>query len=127
MIDGLGVLTTTVDALSAAPGGMAFTIVDGALPDSLPPGGLLLVNPTAHSTAQTVTATLGLQLAGKAVDIHAGSVNDEHPLVSGMDLSALVVAEANKVTAPGWLETVVDWRQARSCSLVNRTVDASWC
>jgi hypothetical protein len=108
VIDGLGVLTTTVDALSAAPGGVAFTVVDGELPDSLPPGGLLLVNPTADATAQTVTATLGLQLTGKAVDIHAGRVNDEHPLVAGMDLSALVVAEANKVTAPGWLETVVD-------------------
>ena len=106
-------MTTTLGGLNpvATAGGFAFTVVDDGLAAPLPPGGLLLVNPTGDGTpenAQAASDALGLTLTGKATDIHAGNVTTEHPLVAGMDLSALVVADANRVTPPEWLETVVD-------------------
>ena len=113
VIDGLGTVTTTLDGLNpvASVGGFAFSVADGALPAPLPPGGLLLVNPTGDGTPESALAAsdaVGLTLIGKATDVHAGNVTTDHPLVAGMDLSALVVADANSVTPPEWLETVVN-------------------
>jgi hypothetical protein len=113
VIDGLASVTTTLDGLSTAATvpGYAFTVVDGGLPATLPDGGLLLVNPTGDTTAENAQAAadaLGLTLTGKATDVHAGNVTVNHPLVAGTDLSALVVADANRIAPPDWLETVVD-------------------
>jgi Ca-activated chloride channel homolog len=81
---------------SAEPSGL--TILEGALPEALPPGSLLLVNPSG-----------GILPGGQEVrDVIPLGADASHPLLAGVDLEPLQVRKARLFEAPPWLETVVD-------------------
>lgn len=91
-IDGLNVLTNSLQA------GAAFSIIEGGLPDPLPGGNLLLVNPDGAL----------LRASGRVADLRPTVVDAAHALLAGLDLNALLVTEAGKYDPPDWLETLVD-------------------
>jgi Ca-activated chloride channel homolog len=70
------------------------TVLDTASADSAPPGNLLVINPTSSSALFTVSGTA---VAPGVTAVRAGD-----PLLSGVDLSSLVVSSATKVRLPGW-------------------------
>lgn len=75
---------------------MAFTIWEGDLPAALPPGGLLLVNPSGSL----------LPSSGDIENVAAPDVQQSHPLMADLDLRALLVQKARKISVPGWLEPI---------------------
>jgi hypothetical protein len=90
-IAGLEPITGTESNITEA----VFTIVEGAVPDPLPPGSLLLVNPTG--TFITTTGELeNATVAGVS----------EHPLLAGVDLRSLLVQKGTRVQS-SWLAPVV--------------------
>jgi hypothetical protein len=76
----------------------AFTLIEGQLPDPLPAGNLLLVNPSGP----------GLTSRGSATDMRAIPPTGNDPLLAGLDLGALLVRQGQQITPPPWLDTVVD-------------------
>jgi Ca-activated chloride channel homolog len=93
-------------ALAAIPGVAVITgtaaadinVIEGAPPDPLPPGGALLINPPAAWLPGADTAT----------DVRAAAIQATHPALDGLDLGALLVSKARRVTPPAWLEPIVD-------------------
>jgi hypothetical protein len=95
-LQGIPGLRPTDDATTEGP--VAFTIVEGHVPDPLPSGGLLLVNPEG-----------GLFGAGGELrDVRAQAVQPDHELLAGIDLQALMVYRARLIEPPPWLEVLVD-------------------
>jgi hypothetical protein len=93
-----------VEAFRAPPGGMPqgqfdLVILDGWLPDTLPPSSLLIVNPPAStnlfSVGESFTATRFLR-----------QVDD--PILAFVDFSGVAVREARLVQTPGWAQTLVE-------------------
>jgi hypothetical protein len=76
----------------------AFTLIEGQLPDPLPAGSLLLVNPSGP----------GLTSRGTATDVRPIPPAAHEPLLAGLDLGALLVRQGQPITPPPWLDTVVD-------------------
>lgn len=74
----------------------AFTVWEGDLPAALPPGGLLLVNPSGSLLPST----------GDMENVGAPDVEQSHPLMADLDLRALSVQKAHKITVPNWLEPI---------------------
>jgi hypothetical protein len=70
------------------------TILDTTGADIAPPGNLLVINPTHSGALFTVSGTAA---APGVTAVRAGD-----PLLSGVDLSSLVVSSATKVRLPGW-------------------------
>jgi hypothetical protein len=70
------------------------TVLDTTGADIAPPGNLLVINPTNSGALFTVSGTAA---APGVTAIRAGD-----PLLSGVDLSSLVVSSATKVRLPGW-------------------------
>jgi hypothetical protein len=70
------------------------TVLDTTGADIAPPGNLLVINPTHSGALFTVTGTAA---APGVTAVRAGD-----PLLSGVDLSSLVVSSATKVRLPGW-------------------------
>ena len=91
-IDGLSVVTNTTSPAAA------FSIIEGKLPDPLPGGNLLLVNP--DGTLLSPNGTLGSQ--------RPTAVDGSHPLLAGIDLNALQVNVGSAYDPPDWMETLVD-------------------
>lgn len=96
-IFGLGAITDT----NAPATDAAFSIIEGALPDPLPAGSLLLVNPSGGFLASTEELQEARPLAA----------GPGHPLAAGVDLRALVVQRGRKLDPPAWLEPVVQSSQ----------------
>jgi hypothetical protein len=76
----------------------AFTIIEGALPNPLPAGSLMLVDPQGDF----------LTSKGDVRDQRPIAVDASHPVVAGLDLTPLRVTQAQSIEPPDWLETVVD-------------------
>jgi len=72
------------------------TVLDGTLPAQLPPGPLLLVDPPTNS----------VRLLGVGVGSGA-RVQASHPLVQGLDLSALRGETPTVTGVPGWAHVVL--------------------
>ncbi|HUS13811.1 MAG TPA: VWA domain-containing protein [Chloroflexia bacterium] len=87
----------TVAAGAGRPCSGDLTIVEGALPDPLPAGGLLLVAPTGSL----------LPASGTFGDAQALGGAGAHPLLAGIDLQALLVARATRLEPVAWLEPLV--------------------
>jgi Ca-activated chloride channel homolog len=105
VIDGVEPVSATLNT----PGGFAFTVVEGAPSAPLPAGGLVLVNSALDDTGSSPAGVAySIRLAGKASDVRPVILEAAHPLLAGIDLSALLVADANTVEAPEWLEALVD-------------------
>ena len=80
--------------LEAAPTDPAFSVLEGDVPDTLPPGNLLLINPEGP----LVPATGDLPALGPL------TTQVDHPLLAGIDLRALLVDRAKQINTPIWLE-----------------------
>ena len=76
----------------------AFTLIEGQLPDPLPAGNLLLVNPSGP----------GLTSRGTATEMRPIPPAAHEPLLVALDLGALLVRQGQQITPPPWLDTVVD-------------------
>jgi Ca-activated chloride channel family protein len=74
----------------------AFTIIEGNLPQTLPPGNLLLVNPQGVLLPSTDALENVRPIGGSA-----------HPLLSGVDVVPLVVQKARLLEPVSWLDPVV--------------------
>jgi hypothetical protein len=70
------------------------TVLDTTGADIAPPGNLLVINPTSSSALFTVSGTAA---APGVTAVRAGD-----PLLSGVDLSSLVVSAATRVRLPEW-------------------------
>jgi hypothetical protein len=90
-IDGLNIVTNT------SPAGAAFNILGGTLPNPLPDGNLLLINPNGDL----------LKPGGTVGDLRPTTIDAAHPLLAGVDLNALLVNVAGNYEPPDWLETLV--------------------
>ena len=85
----------------AVTGGFAFTVLEGAVPATLPPGNLLLVAPTGRF----------LPAQSNLTDLGPVSTEGDHPLLKGLDLRALLVDRAARYDPPGWLEPLASSSQ----------------
>ncbi len=90
---GLQPVTDTLKSEAAT----AFTIWEGALPATLPPGGLLLVNPSGGPFA----------VQGDLAGVGGPEIVGRHPLLADLDLRALYVDKASKLGVPSWLDSLV--------------------
>jgi hypothetical protein len=81
---------------SADASGADLTVLEGALPAQLPAGPLLLVDPPANS--------------GRLLGVGLGSgahVQQLHPLLQGLDLTALQTETPSVSGVPGWAKVVL--------------------
>src|SRR5205807_92927 len=78
----------------------AFSIVQGSYggPGPLPTGNLLLVAPDGDLMHPTGTVS----------SVRPTVVDASHPLLTGVDLNALLVGDASVYHLPNWLEILVD-------------------
>ncbi|GAB4504897.1 MAG: BatA and WFA domain-containing protein [Anaerolineales bacterium] len=72
-------------------------VLDGLLPDPLPPGNLLFVNPASNP----------LFPVGEPFNNMSGLQVHDHPLTRFVDWSNVHVMQARSVQLPGWAETLV--------------------
>jgi hypothetical protein len=94
-IPNLTLVVTTPDAYNdAMTRRVDLTVLDTTGADIAPPGNLLVINPTSSGALFTVSGTA---VAPGVTAVRAGD-----PLLSGVDLSSLVVSSATKVRLPGW-------------------------
>jgi hypothetical protein len=99
-IPGLEPVVVTTSNPNPASGAV-LSIIEGRAPDPLPPGSLLLVNPTG-----------GLFTAkGELEGIRPIAGGSSHPVMSGLDLSPLLVQTAREIETPAWLEPIA-WSDA---------------
>ena len=95
-----GVQTIITDTKAPAGQSLAFTIIEGVLPDKLPGGSLLLVNPQGTllpAAKDKINDARGSQTGAAA-----------HPILSGIDLAPLTVDEAFNYGPVPWLEPVLN-------------------
>jgi VWA domain-containing protein/aerotolerance regulator-like protein len=94
-------VTTTVQAPSAyQDSGADLVVLDGYLPDPLPGGQLLIVNPPAGNR------TIGV--LGETAGTSPSSFDVHHPLLRSLDPGGLHLSQAERLAAPGWASTIVD-------------------
>lgn len=80
-----------------ADGSMPLSVFAGEVPEVLPPGGVLLVNPPP-----------GRLFAGRAEDASARiAAPGEHPLVAGLDLTGVEIEGLTDPALPDWAEPVL--------------------
>jgi Ca-activated chloride channel family protein len=77
----------------------SMAVLDGLLPEILPPGDLLIVNPPRSTELFTVGGVFtGTQIT---------RVENEDPLLRYVDLRDVHIARARLVTPPGWMRVLV--------------------
>ena len=88
-------------------------VFEGWYPPAPPPGHWFLIDPPARGSPIVVSGTLGRRTDG------GREINDANvariapsPLLSGVDLTGVVVTEAKKVRLPDWAEAAVWARDA---------------
>ncbi len=81
--------------------GVSLTIIEGRLPDPLPAGGLLLVNPSGDLLPAEGTMSAVQPLAPESA----------HPVLAGLDLGALLVEQATSLAPVTWLDPLVQTAQ----------------
>jgi hypothetical protein len=90
-----GMPGVAVDTDRTAPGDV--TVIAGALPNPLPAGPLLLINPGGPS----------LPARGTLQNVRAGTPETAHPLLAGLDFGALLVQKGQQIDPPTWLEPLI--------------------
>jgi hypothetical protein len=83
----------------------SLTVIQGALPEPLPNGPLLLVNPPSDSA-------LFIGSDNAAAGSEQRSADQNQPLVQGVDLGALRLDSTFTASFPGWAELVLGTRDA---------------
>ena len=78
------------------PNGAALTILEGSVPDPLPAGSLLLISPGGGLFPSK----------GELENVRPVSGVSSHPVMSGLDLSPLLVQTAFSIEPPAWLEPI---------------------
>ncbi|CAA9300475.1 MAG: hypothetical protein AVDCRST_MAG77-5950 [uncultured Chloroflexi bacterium] len=108
-----GVELTKTDSQGYQPGGYDVYIFEGWFPATPPPGHWLLIDPPARGSPITVTGTLGRRSDG-ARDVNDAKIERvlPSPLLAGVDLTGVSVAESKKVRLPDWAEEAVGAREA---------------
>ncbi|MFN0071286.1 MAG: vWA domain-containing protein [Chloroflexota bacterium] len=96
-IPGARVLTATPE--DSANAAADLTVFDGVSPKSLPSGAILLVHPPGDNGIVQVTGDLRLP--------PITTVDTTHPLLNGVDVTALRFMRADRITAPAWGHTVL--------------------
>ena len=100
VLSGISGVQTVISNTKSAPGQFpAFTIIEGPLPTTLPPGSLLLVNP------QGTFLPAAQEKINDASPLAGASA---HPILSGVDLAPLIVDEAFNYQPVPWLEPVLE-------------------
>jgi hypothetical protein len=80
-----------------ADGSVPLSVFAGAVPEVMPPGGVLLVNPPS-----------GRLFAGRFEDASARiAAPGEHPLVAGLDLTGVAIEGLTDPELPDWAEPVL--------------------
>jgi hypothetical protein len=92
---GLPGLAPSTDAPAEAAAEL--TIIEGRLPDPLPGGSLLLVNPAGALLPAT----------GQLANVRPTATGLDSPLLAGVDLQALQVRKAQQIAAVPWLDPVM--------------------
>jgi hypothetical protein len=108
-----GVELTKLDPQQyAGRGGFDVYVFENWFPTSPPPGHWLLIDPPRNGQIVRVVDTLGRRSVG------GREVNDAqiarilpNPLVSGVDLTGVTIAQAKKLTLPDWAEEAVSARE----------------
>lgn len=80
-------------------------VFDGWLPERLPPGGVLVVDPPADN--QVLPATAGAPPAGSGGAPRIARYDRESPLLSGVDLSGVTFTPGPTFPLPSWASEVV--------------------
>ncbi len=110
VLAGISGIQTVISDTQGTPGqAPAFTIIEGVLPDTLPAGSLLLVNPQGEG-GQGNHIGLPLLPAAKEKmnDVRPQAGATAHPILSGIDLAPLIVDEAFNFEPVSWLEPVLN-------------------
>ncbi len=94
VLEGIPGIQVTDKQSDIAP---AFTVIEGRLPETLPVGSLLLVNPDGEP----------LPSQGDIGNVRPLSGAAAHPLLDGIDLGALIVQKAHRYGEVSWLEPLV--------------------
>ena len=106
-------LTKTEPQRYDARGGYDVYVFEGWFPPAAPPGHWLLIDPPARGSPVAVLGPLGRRTEGGRETNDAQIVRVlPSPLLQGVDLTGVGVAEAKKVALPHWAEEVVAAREA---------------
>jgi hypothetical protein len=106
-------LTKTEPQRYDAKGGYDVYVFEGWFPPAAPPGHWLLIDPPARGSPVAVLGPLGRRTEGGRETNDAQIVRVlPSPLLQGVDLTGVGVAEAKKVALPHWAEEVVAAREA---------------
>ena len=97
-IPDLQVQTVSPEGYSGA--GAELVVFDGVLPERLPSGQLLIVNPPNGRDY--------LKVVGEMRSVHVTDFDTRHPLLESVDLSAARLARATTLEAPSWARVVAD-------------------
>jgi hypothetical protein len=89
------------DGSASSSPGAQLVVIQGALPESLPPGGLLLVNSTPASALFRSTA------APPRTEHQVGAADLAHPLLQGIDLTAFRPESSFPALLPAWARLVL--------------------
>ena len=90
----------TVSPESYSGAGAELVVLDGFLPERLPSGQLLIVNPPAGRDYLGIT--------GELRSVQVTDFDARHPLLQSVDLSADRLARAAALEAPAWARVVAD-------------------
>ncbi|MBA2449467.1 MAG: BatA domain-containing protein [Chloroflexi bacterium] len=97
-IPDLRVQTVSPEGYSGA--GAELVVFDGVLPERLPSGQLLIVNPPGGRDY--------LKVVGETRSVQVTDFDPRHPLLESVDLSAARMARATVLEAPPWARVVAD-------------------
>ena len=90
----------TVSPESYSGAGAELVVLDGFLPERLPSGQLLIINPPAGRDYLGIT--------GELRSVQVTDFDARHPLLQSVDLSAARLARAAALEAPAWARVVAD-------------------
>jgi Ca-activated chloride channel family protein len=90
----------TVSPESYAGASADLVVFDGVLPERLPPGHLLIVNPPAGRPY--------LPVGGETRTVQVTGFDSRHPLLESVDLSAARLTRVAAVTPPPWARVVAE-------------------
>ncbi len=80
--------------------GAELVVLDGFLPERLPGGQLLIVNPPSGRP--------GLPIVGEARSVEVSDWDARHPLLRSVDLSAVRLVRASTLDPPSWARVVAE-------------------
>jgi Ca-activated chloride channel homolog len=108
-----GVEVTKRDPQEYGPGGFDVYVFEGWFPPQPPPGHWLLVDPPSNGSTVFVSGVLGRRTeAGREINDTQIARILPSPLLTGVDLTGISIAEAKRIRLPEWAEEIVSARDA---------------